>query len=37
MEQQQQPQTMAAAAAAPIKLSKNFDFSSEEHLYNWYV
>jgi mannitol/fructose-specific phosphotransferase system IIA component (Ntr-type) len=25
------------SAAAPIKLSKNFDFSSEEHLYNWYV
>ncbi|CAM6010330.1 unnamed protein product [Sphagnum balticum] len=34
MEQQQQPQTMAAAA--PIELSKNFDFSSEEHLYNWW-
>jgi valyl-tRNA synthetase len=33
-QQQQQPQTMAAAA--PIELSKNFDFSSEEHLYNWW-
>jgi hypothetical protein len=37
MEQQQQQQPETMSAAAPIKLSKNFDFSSEEHLYNWYV
>jgi hypothetical protein len=37
MEQQQQQQPQTMVAAAPTKLSKNFDFSSEEHLYNWYV
>jgi valyl-tRNA synthetase len=36
MEQQQQQQPETMSAAAPIKLSKNFDFSSEEHLYNWW-